>query len=71
MTVYNDLIAPPFRLKRRSAEDQMRHALEAIRDEAATKPNGGAWAAGVAVLCLGTLPEEDQPSPYGAACEEM
>lgn len=46
-----------FQLKRRlSAEDQMRYALEQIRDQAATKPNGGAWAAGVAVLCLGTLP---------------
>ncbi|HSC55786.1 MAG TPA: hypothetical protein VLC51_01210 [Nitrospira sp.] len=43
------------RLQRRSAEDQMRYVLEQIRDQAATKPNGGAWAAGVATLCLATL----------------
>lgn len=43
------------RLTRRSVEDQMRYALQQIRDEAATKPNGGAWAAGVATLCLATL----------------
>jgi hypothetical protein len=34
-------------------------ALEKIREEAATKPNGGAWAAGQATLCLGTLPPID------------
>lgn len=34
-------------------------ALEQIRDEAATKPNGGAWAGGLATLCLGTLPSKD------------
>ena len=43
-------------LIRRSEADQMRHALEAIRDTAATKKNGGAWAAGIATLCLATLP---------------
>jgi hypothetical protein len=35
--------------------EQMRTALERIRDEAATMENGGAWAAGLATLCLGTL----------------
>lgn len=35
---------------------QMRAALEQIRDNAATMPNGGAWAGGIAQLCLGTLP---------------
>jgi hypothetical protein len=34
---------------------QMREALERIRDEAATKENGGSWAAGIAALCLATL----------------
>jgi hypothetical protein len=34
---------------------QMRDALERIRDESATKENGGSWAAGVATLCLATL----------------
>jgi hypothetical protein len=34
---------------------QMREALERIRDEAATKKNGGDWAAGMAILCLATL----------------
>lgn len=51
-----------FKLTRRSAEDQMRHCLENIRDEAATKPNGGAYAAGVATLCLATLPARS-PAP--------
>jgi hypothetical protein len=35
------------------AIDQMQHALEKIRDEAATQ--SGAWAAGIATLCLATL----------------
>jgi hypothetical protein len=34
---------------------QMRAALERIRDEAAMKPGGGEWAAGIAALCLATL----------------
>lgn len=34
---------------------QMRATLVLIRDEAATKENGGAWAAGMALLCLATL----------------
>lgn len=34
---------------------QMREALILIRDEAATKENGGAWAGGIAQLCLATL----------------
>jgi hypothetical protein len=34
---------------------QMRDALRRIRDEAATKENGGEWAAGLANLCLATL----------------
>jgi hypothetical protein len=34
---------------------QMREALVRIRDEAATKENGGSWAAGLALLCLATL----------------
>lgn len=34
---------------------QMRAALVRIRDEAATKDNGGSWAAGLALLCLATL----------------
>jgi len=34
---------------------QMRAALVQIRDEAATKENGGAWAAGLAALCLATM----------------
>lgn len=34
---------------------QMRVALEKIRDRAASMPNGGAWAGGLAALCLGTL----------------
>jgi hypothetical protein len=33
--------------------DQMQHTLEKIRDEAATE--SGAWAAGIATLCLATL----------------
>lgn len=41
--------------KTRKDIEQMLAALELIREEAATKPNGGAWAAGIAVLCLGTL----------------
>jgi chromosome segregation ATPase len=39
------------------AVDQMQDALEKIRNEAATKTNGGAWAAGIATLCLATLTE--------------
>jgi hypothetical protein len=31
----------------------MQHTLEKIRDEAATE--SGAWAAGIATLCLATL----------------
>jgi hypothetical protein len=34
---------------------RMRETLERIRDEAATKENGGSWAAGIAILCLATL----------------
>jgi len=34
---------------------QMREALVRIRDEAAAKENGAAWAAGLANLCLATL----------------
>jgi hypothetical protein len=34
---------------------QMREALVKIREEAATKENGGPWAAGLAALCLATL----------------
>lgn len=34
------------------AIDQMKAALEQIRDEASLKPNGGSWAAGIAALCL-------------------
>jgi hypothetical protein len=34
---------------------QMREALVRIREEAATKENGGTWAAGMAALCLATL----------------
>lgn len=34
---------------------QMREALVRIRDEAATKENGGSWAARMALLCLATL----------------
>ena len=34
---------------------KMREALEEIREKAATMENGGAWAAGMACLCLGTL----------------
>jgi hypothetical protein len=34
---------------------QMRAALAQIREEAATRPNGGAWAAGIAALCLASL----------------
>jgi hypothetical protein len=37
------------------ANDQMQAALEQIRDQAATK--SGAWAAGIATLCLATLGE--------------
>ena len=61
----DDFTSPPLsrtmiiKLVRRSAADQMRYALEQIRDQAATKENGGAWAAGVAVLCLATLPLDD------------
>lgn len=36
-------------------KEQMRAALEEIRDKAATMQNGGAWASGLAALCLGTL----------------
>lgn len=32
-------------------------ALLEIRESAAMKPNGGAWAAGLANLCLATLPK--------------
>lgn len=39
---------------------QMKKALEEIRDRAATMNNGGAWAAGLANVCLATLPL-DQP----------
>ena len=35
--------------------EQMRAALTEIREKAATMSNGGAWAAGLAMLCLGTL----------------
>lgn len=35
---------------------QAMSALQQIRDEAATMPNGGAWAAGIATLCLATIP---------------
>lgn len=34
---------------------QMLAALEEIRERAPTMPNGGAWAGGIAMLCLGTL----------------
>lgn len=37
---------------------QMREALEEIRDKASTMKNGGAWAGGLAMLCLGTLDPE-------------
>lgn len=43
-------------------EAQMRAALEEIRDKAATIPNGGAWAAGIATLCLETLTAPAAPS---------
>ena len=36
---------------------QMHAALREIREKAATMPNGGAWAAGLANLCLSTLSE--------------
>ncbi len=45
-------------LIRRDPADRMRYVLEQIRDNAATKPNGGAWAAGVATLCLALLPQD-------------
>ena len=35
--------------------DQMRAALEEIRERAAMMESGGAWAAGLASLCLATL----------------
>jgi hypothetical protein len=35
--------------------ERMRLALTEIRDRSATMKNGGAWAAGIATLCLGTL----------------
>jgi len=34
---------------------QMKAALEEIREKAAIMNNGGAWAAGIAALCLSTL----------------
>jgi hypothetical protein len=34
---------------------QMKAALTEIRERAATMERGGAWAAGLAALCLGTL----------------
>ena len=41
--------------KRKTIKQSLREALEEIRDRAATMKNGGAWAAGIALLCLGTL----------------
>jgi hypothetical protein len=34
---------------------QLRAALEEIKEKGATMKNGGAWAAGLAHLCLATL----------------
>lgn len=39
--------------------DRMQAALEDIRENAATRNNGGAWAAGVAVLCLASSDKGD------------
>jgi hypothetical protein len=53
---------------------QMREALEEIRAKAGTMTNGGAWAAGMAVLCLGTLdPNEHEiaESYYPPGWEEF
>lgn len=41
---------------------QLRKALTRIRDEAATMKAGGAWAAGLASLFLGTLKAKDSRS---------
>jgi hypothetical protein len=49
-------------IERRQFE-QMRAALTEIRDKAATMENGGAWAGGMAMLCLGTLPRREASSP--------
>jgi len=50
------------------ADYRLTKALEDIRDNAATMANGGAWAAGIANLCLASIPEyrgkpksEEQP----------
>lgn len=56
---FDDAVAQPFRLVRRDRAGMMQKALEVIRDQAATKPNGGSWAAGVATLCLATAPPEN------------
>lgn len=45
----------PEALKLERDIQQMRNALVQIREQAATKENGGAWAAGIANLCLATL----------------
>lgn len=41
--------------KAEAEAERMRAALVQIRDEAATKQNGGSWAAGIATLCLATV----------------
>jgi hypothetical protein len=41
-------------------KEQMRDCLREIREKAATMKNGGAWAAGMAALCLGTLSVPNQ-----------
>ena len=60
----NELCERCFRPKPKSADRvaeleaalaQTRSALTDIRDKAATTANGGAWSAGIAALCLGTL----------------
>ena len=38
---------------------QLRAAMTRIRDEAVTMEHGGAWSAGLATLCLGTLKAKD------------
>ncbi len=51
-------VAPRLTKKMALAADhieQMSRALEEVREKAATMKNGGAWAAGLAALCLGTL----------------
>lgn len=55
----NDILLV-LRMRRKSA-DQMIAALTEIRDKAATMPNGGAWAGGLAMLCLGTLSDSERP----------